>query len=62
MTDTIHAIEAIEANDVIHMIASVPEGSVHGERANFGGLVLGCIEADFCNQILILQHFSRSTK
>ena len=30
--------------------------------ANFGGLVLGCINADFCNQILILQHFSRSTK
>ena len=30
--------------------------------ANFGGLVLGCIEADFCNQIFILQHFSRSTR
>ena len=30
--------------------------------ANLEGLVLGCIEADFCNQILILQHFSRSTK
>ena len=25
--------------------------------ANFGGLVLFCIEADFCVQILILQHF-----
>ena len=25
-------------------------------------LVLGCIEADFCNQILIFQHFSRSTR
>ena len=23
-------------------------GSVHGERANITGLVLGCIEADFC--------------
>ena len=30
--------------------------------ANFGRLVLGCIEADFCNQGLILQHFSRSTR
>ena len=30
--------------------------------ANFGGLVLGCIEADFCVQILILQYFSRSTR
>ena len=29
---------------------------------NFGGLVLGCIEADFCNQVLILQDFSRSTR
>ena len=30
--------------------------------ANFGGLVLGCINADFCVQILILQRFSRSTR
>ena len=29
---------------------------------NVGGLVLFCIEADFCDQGLILQHFSRSTK
>ena len=29
---------------------------------SFGELVLGCIEADFCNQILILQHLSRSTR
>ena len=27
--------------------------------ANLRGLYLGCIEADFCNQILILQHFFR---
>ena len=25
--------------------------------ANLRGLYLGCIEADFCNQILILQHY-----
>ena len=29
---------------------------------NLKRLVLGCINADFCNQILILQHFSRSTR
>ena len=29
---------------------------------NFRRLVLGCINTDFCNQILILQHFSRSTR
>ena len=34
----------------------------HVPAGIFGGLVLGCIDADFCNQILILQHFSRSTK
>ena len=25
-------------------------------HSNFGGLVLGCIEADFCNQTFILHH------
>ena len=30
--------------------------------SNFGGLVLYCVEAEFCNQILILQHLSRSTR
>ena len=30
--------------------------------ANFRGLVNGCIEADFRNQILIRQRFSRSTR
>ena len=29
---------------------------------NFRGLVLFCIEADFCTQIRILQHFSRTTR
>ena len=29
---------------------------------NFTGLVLFCIEADFCTQIRILQHFSRTTR
>ena len=31
-------------------------------RFLFPRLVLGCINADFCNQILILQHLSRSTR
>ena len=39
-----------------------PGGGEMLVSANFGRLVLGCIEADFCNQILILQHFSRSTR
>ena len=29
---------------------------------NFRGLALFCIEADFCTQIRIFQHFSRSTR
>ena len=29
--------------------------------STYGGLVLGCIEADFCKQILTLKHFARST-
>ena len=29
--------------------------------ANLGGLVLFCIGTNLCDQILILQHFSRST-
>ena len=33
-----------------------------GFLANFERLVLFCIEANLCNQILILQHFSRSTR
>ena len=29
---------------------------------NFRGLVLFCIKADFCDQIRIFQHFSKSTR
>ena len=39
-----------------------PGGSVHGDRANFTRLVLGCMESYDSVQILILQHFSRSTR
>ena len=37
-------------------------GSVHGERANFGGLVLGCIDSYDSESRRIFQHFSRSTR
>ena len=30
-----------------------PGISVHGERANFTGLALACIEAHLCNQIIV---------
>ena len=33
-----------------------------GKSPNFRGLVLFCIEADFCTQIRIFQHFSRTTR
>ena len=32
------------------------------KSSNFRGLVLGCIKADFCDQILIFQHFARSRR
>ena len=38
-----------------------PEGSVHGERANFGGLVLGCIDSYDSESRRIFSDFSRST-
>ena len=38
-----------------------PNGDkIKSNRANFGGLVLGCINADRCVQILIVSGFSRS--
>ena len=39
---------------------SIPKGG-RGLQI-FAGLVLGCIDADFCIQILIFQHFLRSTR
>ena len=32
------------------------------KSSNFRGLVLRCIKADFCDQILISQHFARSRR
>ena len=32
------------------------------KSSNFRGLVLRCIKADFCDQILIFQHFARSRR
>ena len=42
--------------------ASIPEGSVHGERANFGRLVLGCIDSYDSESRRIFSDFSRSTR
>ena len=39
-----------------------PGGSVHGERANSTGLVLGCIDADFCKEICVGKLSPRSTQ
>ena len=34
-----------------------PYSDFSAKLSNFRGLVLACINADFCNQILIFQHF-----
>ena len=47
---------------VLRHLFSSPGRSVHGERANFAELVIGCIEADFCNQIFVGTLSPRSTK
>ena len=42
-------LENPSADWVLHVLyRDIPGESVHGERANFTGLVLGCIEAKFC--------------
>ena len=41
---------------------AAPGGSVRGERANFTGLVLLCIEAADCNQIFFVNLSPRSTQ
>ena len=39
-----------------------PGVSVHGNRANFTGLVLGFIKADVCEQILVGKFLAKSTQ
>ena len=39
-----------------------PGGSVRGERANFTGLVNGCVETKFCNKICVRKLSPRSTQ
>ena len=41
------------------LAAAEPGGSVHGERANFTGLVLGCIKAKFCKKICFFESSRR---
>ena len=50
------------ANVHVRRFLQVPEGSVHGERANFGGLVLGCIDSYDSESRRIFHDFSRSTR
>ena len=38
----------VERAPAVEAVPSEPGGSVHGERANFTRLVLGCVEAKFC--------------
>ena len=39
-----------------------PLATIGHDASLFPRLVLGCINTDFGNQIVILQHFSRSTR
>ena len=41
---------------------AVPGGSVRGERANFTGPVIGCVEAKFCKKISVAKLSPRSTQ
>ena len=50
------------ATRVVTLHRIEPEGSVHGERANFGGLVLGCIDSYDSESRRIFSDFSRSTR
>ena len=46
---TVHSLETSESSRT----ESAPGASVYGERANFAGLALGSIEADFSSQIFV---------
>ena len=41
-------------------LSTAPEAAL--DRADLTGLVLGCIEAKFCNKICVRQHFLSSTR
>ena len=45
-------VELNRANEVA-WLGCCDVGSVHGERTNIRGLVLGCIEADFCKCLAV---------
>merc|ERR1712118_412135 len=59
-TQTLEGPSSAVSNCCATFIA--PEGSVHGERANFGGLVLGCIDASDSESKRIFQACSRFTR
>ena len=45
-------VDELALRRLVAALLEVPGGSVHGERANFTRLVLGCIEAKLCKEIL----------
>ena len=51
-----------EGCTLVQRFDAVKFGIFQRKSSNFRELVLGCINADFCNQIIILQHFSRSKR
>ena len=53
---------ATDRSDLGTRFDTVSFSDFSAKWSNFRGLVLGCIEAKFCNQILIFQHFSRFTR
>ena len=66
-TKTTHQTDSRSENPAAHcfLTTTYPRGpgrSVHGERANFTSLVLGCIEAKFCKYILVGKLSPRSTQ
>ena len=46
---------------LVERFDAIKFGIFQRNLSNFRGLVLFCIEADFCDKILIFQQFSRST-
>ena len=54
--------ELHEVADLVERFDTEFNPDFSAKSPNFRGLVLFCIEADFCTQIRILQHFSRTTR
>ena len=55
------ALAALARYTVLIVFFFTP-GDAQAGRPDFGGLVLGCIEAELSKQIFILRHFLKSTR